>query len=221
MRLSTEALARASARHPWRVVGVWAAVLAAAGLTAVLFLGSALTTEADVAARTEAKRGQELIEAHFPGRAAERELVVVRSRGVSLEDGAFAVTLGRLVRRLEAEEAIVSPDGRSALLWFRLGAVGPLEEALEIVEQAGADPGLDVALYGGAVVDRDFNQASREDLEKGETFGVAAALVVLVLVFGAVVAAFVPLVLAAVAIGVSPSRPSSARRSSCRSSWRT
>jgi len=48
LSLSPRALSRASARHPWKVVAVWAAIFVISiGLTSA-FLSDALTTEADV-----------------------------------------------------------------------------------------------------------------------------------------------------------------------------
>jgi uncharacterized membrane protein YdfJ with MMPL/SSD domain len=47
-RLSTAALARGSAAHPWRIIAAWIAALVAAGVMIVAFLGDALTSETDV-----------------------------------------------------------------------------------------------------------------------------------------------------------------------------
>ena len=43
--LSTEALARASAKHPWRTVAVWAVALAVAVRVIITLLGDARTTD--------------------------------------------------------------------------------------------------------------------------------------------------------------------------------
>ena len=45
MTLSTEALARASGRHPWTTILAWAAALFVAIVVIALFLDSALTTD--------------------------------------------------------------------------------------------------------------------------------------------------------------------------------
>ena len=58
--------------------------------------------------------------------------------------------------------------------------------------------------HGRVHRDRDFTTLSEEDLQKGELqFGLPAALIVLLLVFGAVVAGLVPVLVALVAIIVS------------------
>jgi RND superfamily putative drug exporter len=198
--LSAESLARASCASPWRVIGAWVAAVAAAGIAAAALLPGTLTTEDEVLTDTEAKRGQALIDERFPEERVERELAIVHSQSLTVEDEAFARATGRLSRRLRAEEAVVSPDGHAALLRFPLG---DLAEAERLVQSVGAAPQIDAELYGGEIVERDFNEASKQDLLKGETFGAATALFVLVLVFGAVVGAVVPLLLGLVAIVVS------------------
>ena len=56
---------------------------------------------------------------------------------------------------------------------------------------------------GQATVGRDFTKLSESDLQKGEAIGIPIALLILLAVFGAVVAALVPLVLAIFAIVVA------------------
>jgi RND superfamily putative drug exporter len=72
------------------------------------------------------------------------------------------------------------------------------------VEQADESPAFAVAVTGDETLDHDFNLLSQEDLENGELrFGLPAALIVLLLVFGAVVAGLVPLLMASVSIVVA------------------
>ncbi len=59
-------------------------------------------------------------------------------------------------------------------------------------------------MTGEGTLDHDFNELSQHDLKSGELeFGLPAALIILVLVFGAVIAGLVPLVMAIVAIIVA------------------
>ena len=61
-----------------------------------------------------------------------------------------------------------------------------------------------VSVTGEETLDHDFNALSQEDLENGELkFGLPAALIILLLVFGAVVAGLMPLLMAIVAIVVA------------------
>ena len=61
-----------------------------------------------------------------------------------------------------------------------------------------------MAISGEFTLDHDFNELANHDLEKGELqFGLPAAMIVLLLVFGAVVAAFIPMGIAIVSIIVA------------------
>jgi RND superfamily putative drug exporter len=63
---------------------------------------------------------------------------------------------------------------------------------------------FDVAVTGECSFDRDLNATLDNDLKTGELyFGIPAALVILVLVFGALVAAVVPLVVAFFSIAIA------------------
>jgi hypothetical protein len=72
---------------------------------------------------------------------------------------------------------------------------------IDVVEEADAAPGFAVAVTGNFTRDHDFNLLSERDLQNGELqFGLPAALIILLLVFGTLVAGFVPLLMAIVAI---------------------
>ncbi len=104
------------------------------------------------------------------------------------------------------DESLVSPDRHAVLVPIRLegdpdDSVGALVEAVE--EENGRD-GFEVAMTGSATTDHDINEVSERDLQNGELrIGLPAALLVLVLVFGALVSAAMPLVLAIVSIVVA------------------
>ena len=55
-------------------------------------------------------------------------------------------------------------------------------------------------IAGYASMGKDFEKTSQSDLETGEMFGIPIALIILALVFGALVASVIPIVLALVAI---------------------
>ena len=117
---------------------------------------------------------------------------------------ASAAALGD-VRLLDTQ---VSNDRHAILIPIQLGADGEerIDGLIEAVRTADDDPEFDVAITGEFTLDRDFNELSQQDLQNGELFfGLPAALIVLVLVFGAVVA------------GLDPGRCSRSSRSSSRS----
>ena len=78
-----------------------------------------------------------------------------------------------------------------------------IKDVIDVVQQADRGP-LEVTITGEFTADEDFLTLSNKDLKEGELFfGLPAALVVLLLVFGAVVAGLVPILLAIVAIVVA------------------
>ena len=75
-----------------------------------------------------------------------------------------------------------------------------IKDVIAVVERADDGP-YEVAITGEFTADDDLLTLSNKDLKEGELFfGLPAALIVLLIVFGAVVASLVPLLLAIVAI---------------------
>ena len=75
-----------------------------------------------------------------------------------------------------------------------------IKDVIDVVEQADDGP-MEVTITGEFTADDDFLTLSNKDLKEGELFfGLPAALIVLLLVFGAVVAGLIPVLLAIVAI---------------------
>ena len=71
------------------------------------------------------------------------------------------------------------------------------------VELASETPGFRVTTMGDGSINGEFVELAEETLVKGETIGIALAIVILVVVFGAAVAAGLPVILALAAIIVA------------------
>ena len=217
----TRRLAHASASHPWRTLGAWALALVASIAMIVALLGSALTTEGEMTNDPESYRGYDLIAEHFPFDPAEAvdELVVVRSATVTVEAPAFREHVENLAFELQAsghvesardvystgDRSLVAPGGHATVVPLFLGPSGEdgVGEIVAIVDAAERD-GFETAITGEFTADEDYQRLSEEDLQKGEfQFGLPAALIVLLLVFGSIVAGLVPVVMALVAIAVA------------------
>jgi RND superfamily putative drug exporter len=195
-----------------------AIVLAVAAIGALL--GDTLTTDAKMTNDPESYRGYDLLDAHFPPSTDYvDELVVVYSPRRPVTDPGFRAKVDSLARSIEAtgavqpvrtfystgEQSLVSPDRHATILL--VGLVGDGDEGIESVidaVDAAATGGFDTTITGQYTADRDFTRLSQEDLEKGELqFGLPVALIVLLLVFGAVVAGLVPVVVALVSIVIA------------------
>ena len=148
------------------------------------------------------------------------DVVVVRTDGRTVDDPAVQAAVERLASELGAVVgiqraatwydtqivALVAPDRRATLIALTPGpdTADRIPEVYDVVERNDGRAGMHLAVTGELTVDEDFSTLSEEDLQKGELFfGMPAALVVLVLVFGALVTALVPLLLAIVAIIVA------------------
>ena len=96
---------------------------------------------------------------------------------------------------------LVSADGRAtAILFFLAGdleeATENVEDVIHVVEEADAADDFRVLIGGDASVAFENNELSARDLEQGERFGIPVALIILLALFGAVVAALLPIGLA-------------------------
>jgi putative drug exporter of the RND superfamily len=216
-RLSPRRLAELAVARPGRVLAVWGVlVLAGFGLIGGL-LGSALSSEGDVTSNPESKRAQELIDQRLPQRDAVDEVVIVRSDGLEASDLAFRRRVGGLVDQLgrsdgvaqvssyldRGGEALVSSDGHATIVPVVLAGEeeDSIEDVTQIVQRADGVEGFNVDITGEFTAGRDFEEVSADDLSKGELqFGLPAALIVLLLVFGTLVGAAIPLTMALISI---------------------
>jgi RND superfamily putative drug exporter len=217
VRLSTDSLARACALHPWRTIVLWVVAVGVAVVIVGALLGDALTTEGEVTSPTDSKRAEELIVEHFPPSpdATDRATteVVVVSFDSGEVDSARIDALTQELRQSGAtnvvtssdDERLISEDTGAAALFVGLGVnEDRIADVVAAVEQLDEEPGVEAAITGELTVDEDFTKLSEEDLQNGELFfGAPAALIVLLLVFGTVVAGVIPLVLAVLSIVVA------------------
>ena len=181
-------------------------------------LDGVLTSEAEITSETESKRASQVLEEGFPPTRESlnngvSEVVVVRADRSTI-DPARIDALAEDIRAAGATSVqtssedvpLVSEDGRSRAL---LVALGPdpedrVDGVVEAVRRFDADPAYTAAVTGEWTADADFGRLSQDDLREGELFfGAPAALIILLLVFGTVVAGLMPLLLAVVSIIVA------------------
>lgn len=220
----TTAWARACATHPWRAVSIWVVLLVAGMVSIATLLGSALTTSGNITANVEGKVGFDLLDKRLPaGDVLGGEAVVVRSESLTVRQPQFRAFVENLARDIQAstskvervttaydtnDPSLMSADRHATLMTVRMAdrktADTDIKPVIDVVQAADRAPAFAVHITGNATLGRDFTLTSQEDLRKGELyFGLPAALLVLLFVFGAVVAAGVPLLMALVCIPVS------------------
>ena len=89
MNLSTEGLARASSRRPWRTVAIWIALIVVAiGINGTL-LEDALTTEFGFTNSPDSLRADRLLEDRLRGPEKVTEMVIVQSPTLTVDDEVF------------------------------------------------------------------------------------------------------------------------------------
>jgi putative drug exporter of the RND superfamily len=178
-------------------------------------LGGALTTEGKPTDNPQSQRAKDVREAAFPAAsgAAVTDIVVVRSPRYTVDAPqyrAFVRTLAGEVRGAKGVESVrtylgandpslVSRDRHATLVRFAMPdeSSSGIDDVVSGVQRADADPAFIVKVTGQRTVNHDFNKLSEDDLRSGELqFGLPAALIVLLLVFGTVVAGLVPLLIA-------------------------
>ena len=218
MTLSTRSLAAASARHAWRTIGAWIIVAVLAVAAIATLLGGSLTTEGSPTNNPESERADDVRLAAFPDSStAVSDIVVIRSEKYTVystpfeayvrefvDDGEIGA-LGHVSTYLDDPNAgLVSEDRHATIVPIALSDDDETEALVEKVEAIDKEGAFAVSITGTETLDHDFNLLSQEDLENGELkFGLPAALIILLLVFGAVVAGLVPLLMAIVSIIVA------------------
>jgi RND superfamily putative drug exporter len=207
----TGRLARASARRPWLTIGIWAACLGIA-LPLAGQVDGAVTPEVRNLVTTESDTGRELDLTHrSDGSETYDETVILTSSDARFGDPSFDAAVSTVVRTVDAVDGVesvtaptadagVGDSGRTALVQVETAADAEAVQAL--VDAVG---GLDVAGFelivsGVESGELAFTELASEQLARGEMIGVAAALVVLLLVLGALVAASIPLGVAFVSV---------------------
>ena len=201
--LSTAGLARTSARHPWRVLGIWLIVLVLAGVAAS-GLGHALTTDANFTGQPESKKGAQILQDRLTGATPLTETIVIHSDTATVADPAFKTMVDRVSSNLAGLDGLI----KSAPNYYQLQAAGapsapqlvskdqhstiiPVtfngtrdevikqsDAYLNAVQQADA-PGIQVLTVGDVSANKEFNGIASTDLAKAERISLPATLVIL------------------------------------------
>lgn len=216
----TERLARASARKPKRTLAFWGLAV----VVSFLLVGTALnglSSDGNVSGKPESVRADNLMAKAFPPTPAQlksqvSDVIVVHSDRYTTSTPQFRALVARLVKGslalsgvtngasyLSGQRMLVSRDDHAALVQLEIATDAAVKPVVSLVESARHTPSFEVAMTGDRTANNDMNALSQHDLETGElAFGLPGALIVLVLVFGALVAGLVPVLMALISIVV-------------------
>jgi RND superfamily putative drug exporter len=209
----TGRIARQSARRPWLTLSVWAALLVVALMSAGT-IGEHVTSAQKNLVTTEADRVAELdadLRASAGGEELFDESVIVTSAAHQYGDPAFDTAIAEVTTALHATRGVVdvvtpalgapvAQNGTSAMVQFRTTADTAVVQAAVDAVNALKHDDVETFVFGTESAALAFTELAADELARGELFGLAAALVILVFVFGALVAAGLPLLVAIVSI---------------------
>ena len=191
--LSPAAIGRWSARHPWQAIALWLAFVAVA-LGALALTGSKQLQNGAVG---ESARGDSQLDRNQIGRPP-RAFAYVHSDQLLSGASAFRATIRDLEQRMQAlgvsATVQVSADKHSALVG------GEIEQFIDESQLQRAVNDVHAAHPQLTTVLADVQKSSGNDLKRAEIFSVPVTLLVLLLAFGAVVAALVPVLLGATGV---------------------
>jgi RND superfamily putative drug exporter len=207
-------LGHLAARQPRRVFVAWAIVAVGLGILAPK-VETALSGAGWQANGSQSVAVREQVDRAFAGGGAYALQVAVHSPTLTASDAAFRSTLRRAERLLAADPAVtrvvpprpglsISRDGHTAVIRAgaardpnaMVAAAGDLKEPLA----ATAARGVEVNLTGAAGMWSDFNEANKDAMLKSELLSWPVTLAILVLAFGSLVAAGLPLMLTIVGL---------------------
>jgi len=201
--------ARWSASHWKTAVAIWVAFVAVAiglGMT----VGTHTLTASEQATGEAARAEQLLTSAGFDTPAAES--VIVRSETRTVADPAFRSTVHSVLAKLRSMPQVtklrtgaggqISKDQRAQLIEFDMegkldtadARVQPLLDAVAALQKA--NPSFTVAEFGFASATHELSKTIDKDFVKAEKLSVPITFVILLIAFGAFVAAGVPVLLA-------------------------
>jgi RND superfamily putative drug exporter len=217
--------ARFSALHPRRTVAAWLVAAVVSAVVSAMLLSGALTTQSTFTGTPESQRALDLIQQRLGRKQPLLDVVIVGSSTQTVEQPGFRRRVDSLqaaLARLRStgvrvgptyyqtrSPAQVSKDRHSTLIPISMPGsevnqahtkIGPV---IALADRASGHGGFRVLVTGDATLSRDFTQLSESDLQTGEAIGIPIALLILLAVFGTVVAALVPVVLALFSIVVA------------------
>jgi RND superfamily putative drug exporter len=212
----TGRIGRWSANHRKLAIFGWLAFVVAAFFVGSSVIGAKQATE--YTGQGESGRALEILDESFKQPAAET--VLVQSDSLQADAPAFVAATRAVVGALERQAAVmnirspldaenasqISKDARSALVEFEIRgdaelAVDKIDPILVAIADAqAAHPDVFIGSFGDASTDQELEGAFMDDLKKAGLYSIPITLVILIVVFGALVAAGIPLLLALTAV---------------------
>ncbi|WP_327667443.1 MMPL family transporter [Streptomyces sp. NBC_00485] len=205
-----------SARHRWAAVGIWVLfVVLAMGLGSAA--GTVKLKDSDQL-KGETRTAAKIVDdAGINEPASESVLIQAKGGGLKATDAEFKAAVGAVVKAVDGTGKVtdvrspyttqtISKDGRSALVQFDMRGdaetagdrVEPVQKAVDGVQKSHTT--LRIEEIGSASMQKTVDDAFGDDFKQAELSAVPVALGILLIAFGALVAALLPVALALTAI---------------------
>ena len=189
--------------------------------TSMLEIGSTKLSDGLTSVSTGAQQLNQALASAKSLTNRDTEVVVIHSDDLTVNDDAFKEEVTRIRDAIAAlpeadiaavtsaydkgldkrvKKALTSEDGHTTILRVELAtssdeAADHIDGLFKVVTEANGASGFAVAVTGPGAFSRDSQDLASADLKRGEAIGVPVAIVILVVVFGALVAAGLPLIL--------------------------
>ncbi|MHB0914724.1 MAG: MMPL family transporter [Thermoleophilia bacterium] len=218
MRPSITSLGRAVFRYRWQVVIAWVALLAASVFFAPRLAGVTIGGGFDTPG-SESARAADLLQEEFGLGYRRAVQIIYHDPDAVVADPVFAEQVRASVERIESIpgvegvttyyssgiESLASPD-RTAT--YAIVSFSGHEDEIKrlvpaILEQAQRDITLEVHVLGGPAFDYDLEETSKKDLWQAEKYALPAIIIILVVVFGSLVAAGLPALLGGASVSLT------------------
>jgi uncharacterized membrane protein YdfJ with MMPL/SSD domain len=166
----------------------------------------------------ESGRMDEILDEGFKQPAGES--VFIQNEALRLYDPAFTAVIEDVIRRVETHDVVqnvrspldrensgqIAPSGHAALVEFEIRGdaddavdkIGPVLDRVDVAQQV--HPEFYIGEFGEASAVDAVETAYADDLEKAGQLSLPITLIILVIAFGALVAAGIPLLLALTAV---------------------
>jgi uncharacterized membrane protein YdfJ with MMPL/SSD domain len=220
-RNTAAAMGRWSASHRWIAICLWLSFAVAA-----VIAGSWAGTDGLTA--VEMTNGQSQQAQRILNRAGfdlpSQEVVYLHSATATVADPGFRAAISDTVTMLSRDRRVIdevtsplapqgvgeiSADRHSALIRYGMTgqaatAVDRIQPVLEAIANVQLHhPGIEVAPFGDATFSKLYNDKLNKDYAAAETYSFPVTLVILFVVFGAAVAAVLPLLLAGTVVAAA------------------
>jgi len=211
-------LGRWTATHLRAVLLIWLVVIGTFGVFAVR-VEHALAGAGWQDSTSQSVRARDIVQRDFAGLGSTAlQVVVVDHRGPIASDPAAQRVVARVTRTLRSNPSVstvvppraglsLSRDGRAGIV-----TAGAASDPNAMVKAAGAlagplqelaRPGISVTLTGDSALWANFNDANRSAMLRSEMLSWPVTIAILVIVFGSLVAAGLPLLLTMVGLLVA------------------